>query len=136
MARALATRGHSVIVSRRNETVSAALAREHDSISVADNQEVLDHSDVVILSLRAQVAQEVLPRLAFRSDQTLISVMAGVTLAELAEFCAPTIHISLTIPFPLSRQAAARCRSFPPRPSLRRCLVQKIRSTQFRLRSR
>lgn len=98
MARALATRRHSVIVSRRNESVSAALASEHDSISVADNQEVLDHSEVVILSLRAQVAQEVLPRLAFRSDQTLISVMAGVTLAELAELCAPATHISLTIP--------------------------------------
>ncbi len=97
MARALATRRHSVIVSSRNESVSAALASEHDSISVADNQEVLDHSEVVILSLRAQVAQEVLPRLAFRSDQTLISVMAGVTLAELAELCAPASQISLTI---------------------------------------
>ena len=113
IARALATRSHSVTVSRRNESVSTRLAREYDSIRIADNQEVLDRSEVVILSLRAQVAREVLPHLAFRSDHALISVMAGVTLAELGKLCAPAIHICLTIPLSFIEAGACPLPVFP-----------------------
>lgn len=118
MARALAGKGHSVVVSRRNEAVSAGLARDHGAIGVAENQEVIDRSDVVFLSLRAEVARAVLPNLKFRSGQTVISVMAGVTLAELAEFCAPAVRINLTIPLPFIESGGCPLPVFPASPEL------------------
>ncbi len=113
MARALARMGYSVIVSRRNEGISAALASEYDSISIADNQEVLDRSDVVFLSLRAQAAKEALPRLAFRQDQSVISVMAGVMLADVAKYCAPASKVCLTIPLSFIESGGCPLPVFP-----------------------
>ena len=118
VARALVSQGHSVTISRRNESVSAALVREHASISVAENQDVLDHSEVVIISLRARAAQGVLPQLAFRPDQTVISVMAGVSLAELTDLCAPATQINLAIPLSFIERGGCPLPVYPASPEL------------------
>lgn len=98
MARAIARRGHSVLVCERNRSVSAALAAEFDSIRVASNQGVIEGSDVVFLALRPPLAEQVLGPLAFRAGQRVISVMAGVTLGTLRQLCAPATELAITIP--------------------------------------
>ncbi|MGY3438111.1 MULTISPECIES: NAD(P)-binding domain-containing protein [unclassified Marinovum] len=99
MARALARDGHSVTVSERNTEVSAALVAANLGIAVADNQGVVDASDVVFLCLRPAVWQAAVAPLDFRAEQQVVSVMAGVALADLAEACAPATRLSVTIPF-------------------------------------
>jgi len=97
MVRHLVRKGFPVTVSRRNEAVSAALAREH-GVAVADNQAVIDASDVVVLCLRPHLAQDTLAPLEFRADQGIVSVMAGVGRETLSRLCAPAADMVQTIP--------------------------------------
>ncbi len=98
MARALARKGHSVAVSERNAETAAALVASGLGISSAPNQAVIDASDVIFLCLRPQVWADVVAGLAWRADQQIISVMAGVPLAQIADACAPVADVSVTIP--------------------------------------
>lgn len=99
MARALARKGHEVTVSRRSEAVSSALAESGLGITVADNAEVVAQSDIVLLCLRPAVWAGIVRDLPFRADQKILSVMAGVPMAEIAAACAPASDISVTIPY-------------------------------------
>jgi len=97
MARFLASRGHEVTVSRRNAEVSSELAATH-AIKVAENQQVVDATETVFLSLRPQIAAGIVEALRFRPEQRIVSVMAGISLGELGRLCAPATDIVSTIP--------------------------------------
>lgn len=97
MVRFLARTGHDITVSERNAETAAALKAAH-GVAIAPNQEVLDQSEVVFLCLRPAVAPEVLEGLRFRPDHRIISVMAGVSLADLKGLCAPAEDFTVTIP--------------------------------------
>ena len=99
MARFVARKGHDVWVSERNAETAAALAALDLSIKVADNQSVVDASDIVVLCLRPAVWQPITQTLTFRSDQKIVSVMAGVAFDDIAQAVAPASDISSTIPF-------------------------------------
>ena len=97
MVRHLAAKGHEIAVTRRNETVSAALARDC-GVMVAEPQAVLDASDIVFLCLRPQHAEAGLAHLRFREGQQIVSVMAGVPVDTLTRLCAPATDFVQTIP--------------------------------------
>ncbi|MGY9048168.1 MAG: NAD(P)-binding domain-containing protein [Rhodobacterales bacterium] len=99
MARALARDGHAVTVSERSAETAAELAAAGLGISVAPNADVVTQSDVVFLCLRPTVWADVIPTLPWRADQQVISVMAGVALADIAKACAPVTDLSVTIPY-------------------------------------
>lgn len=92
--------GHTITVSRRSAANAARLEAAYASVSVADNQQVLDQSDVVFIGLMPDVAPAVLGALRFRADQQVISFMADVPLAALAPMVAPAAQVSVMIPFP------------------------------------
>lgn len=96
----LAGDGHDIIVSRRSEARSAALAAAHASVRIGENQAVLDQSDVVFLGLMAEAAPDILGPLAFRKGQTVISFMAGATLEAVAELVRPARAAAVMMPFP------------------------------------
>ncbi|MFD1796418.1 NAD(P)-binding domain-containing protein [Paracoccus aurantiacus] len=96
----IAADGHEIVVSKRSETVSARLEKTYSNVRRADNQQVVDDSDVVFVCLLADTARQVLPELRFRDGQTVISVMARMTLAELSRLCAPARDIAIAIPLP------------------------------------
>lgn len=99
MARALARDGHAVIVSERSADVAAALVNAGLGITKARNQEVVDCADIVFLCLRPAVWHAVTASLTFRAGQQIVSVMAGVPLADIAAACAPARDISVTIAY-------------------------------------
>ena len=99
MARAVARDGHEVIVSRRNEAVSAELVASGLGIRVAENHDLVAEVDTVFLCLRPAVWKDVCGALPWRDDLEVVSVMAGVRMAELEAVCAPAEEISITIPF-------------------------------------
>ncbi|MEM7731167.1 MAG: NAD(P)-binding domain-containing protein [Pseudomonadota bacterium] len=99
MARSVARDGYQVIVSRRNEEVSAALVAEGLGIQVAENHDLVAEVDTVFLCLRPAVWKEVCGALPWRDDLEVVSVMAGVRMAELQAICTPAEEISVTIPF-------------------------------------
>ena len=112
MVRFLATRGHDVTISKRNARAAEDLRASH-GIRVADNQDVLDASDIVFLCLRPAVAEAVVAPLRFRADQKIVSVMAGISLARLGEWCAPSSDITLTIPLGFLEQGGCPLAACP-----------------------
>ena len=99
MARVLARGGHQVSVSERNADVAAGLVAEELGIGAMPNQDVIDTSDIVFLCLRPSIWAEAVAGLRWRADQHIVSVMSGVPLRDIAQVCAPVIHLSATIPY-------------------------------------
>ena len=97
MVRHLAAKGQEITVTRRNELLSAALARDL-GVAVAEPQAVVDACDIVFLCLRPHLAEEVLSGLTFRAEQQIVSVMAAVPRDRLAALCAPAADFVQTIP--------------------------------------
>ena len=118
MVRGLAGQGHRILVSNRNAAKAAALANQFAEVEVGTNAEVVASSDVVFLCLMADVARQVLPDLAFRADQSVISVMVDVPLADLRTLCAPATDISLTIPLSAIATGQSMLPVYPASPAL------------------
>jgi pyrroline-5-carboxylate reductase len=91
--------GHQITVSERSRARSADLAARF-GVSVADNQGVVDASDVLFLGLLPDQAATVLPTLHFHAGQRVISFIAGVSLETLEPLLAPATPVALMLPFP------------------------------------
>lgn len=100
VVRGIAPDGPRIMVSERSASRSKALAAEFENVSVADNQSVLDLSDVVFLGLMAEDADHVLGGLRFRADQRVISFMAGASLEAAGAMVQPATAVAIMMPFP------------------------------------
>ncbi|WP_417247487.1 NAD(P)-binding domain-containing protein [Celeribacter sp.] len=98
--RGIARDGHEITVSERGAHHSAALVETFDNVRAADNQTVVDSSEVLFLGMVAEVAQDVLSDLRFRKDQKVITFMAGLSLDEVAALVHPARAVAIMMPFP------------------------------------
>lgn len=90
-----------VVLSPRNAERAASLAASLPSVRVATgNQAVVDASDVVVVCLLPADAADVLAGLNFRADQAVVSAVAGLPVAHLAELVAPAHDVARSIPLP------------------------------------
>jgi pyrroline-5-carboxylate reductase len=90
-----------ILLPPRSAERAAALAARFPSVSVAaDNQALASRCSALVLSIRSKDASLILGGLAFRPDQAIISVMAGVPGDELASLVAPARDIARAIPLP------------------------------------
>ena len=96
----IARDGHQITVSNRSAARAERLAAMFDNVTVADNQTVLERSEVVFLGLMAEIAPKVLVDLSFRAEQRVSSLMAGATLAEVATLVTPARAAAVMMPFP------------------------------------
>ncbi len=92
--------GHEITVSERSTQKAAALAAAHANVTIAANQQVIDASEVILLGLMAEAADEILAPLQFRPGQKVISFMAGASLDRVAELVAPAEAAAIMLPFP------------------------------------
>jgi pyrroline-5-carboxylate reductase len=92
----------SVLLSPRNEDISADLASRYPDVRVArDNQAVLDDCDTVMLAVRPQIAHEVLSGLRFRRDHYVVSLIATLSREEIAALTAPAERVTKALPMPM-----------------------------------
>ena len=98
--RGIAQDDHQITVSERSASRSNALAETYENVTCADNQGVLDASDVIFLGLMAEVAPEVLGALNFREGQRIITFMAGATLEQADALVRPACAVAIMMPFP------------------------------------
>ena len=88
-------------VSPRNRHHAARLESEFEPVHVGpSNQAVLDRADLVVLAVLPQHKEEILEPLAFGRDQTIIHLLAGVRIEEIAPLVAPAADIVRAVPLP------------------------------------
>ncbi len=103
-----------VVLSPRGADAAAALAARYPSVSVAaDNQEVVDRADLVLVTLRGAHAA-VLGELTWRADQVVVSATAGLPLRRLRELVAPAEEVARAVPMPAVATRSSRTPVHPP----------------------
>jgi len=106
-----------IVVSPRNAEIAKDLAERFPNVSIAaDNQDVLDRSETVVLAVRPQIAADVLPVLQFRPDHCLISLIAMVSLDWLREVSAPAASATRAVPLPPVARRQGPTAVFPADP--------------------
>ena len=104
-----------IIVSPRNADIATGLAARFPNVTIApDNQAVVDASDMVVLSVRPQIADEVLRPLDFRPDQHVLSLIATISLDYLNEVTAPAATVTRAVPLPPVARGQGPTAMFPP----------------------
>lgn len=96
----IAKDGHNITVSNRNKVNADHLASIYDNVHIAENQQVIDNSDVIFLGLMPDVASTTLPDLAFKQGQHIISFIADLSLEQISALIAPAEAKALMLPFP------------------------------------
>jgi pyrroline-5-carboxylate reductase len=89
MLRGLQGAPYRFLLSPRGAGASARLAAEFGCEVAANNQDVVDRSDAVFVSLPAAMGAAELAGLAFRAGQPVLSAMAGTGLARLKQVTGP-----------------------------------------------
>jgi pyrroline-5-carboxylate reductase len=93
--------GLEIVLSPRNETLSTRLAAKYPNVRrLGSNQEVLDHSDIVVIALRPAVAVEELQTLSFRPHHTVVSLIPLLRFADLSAVVQPAGAVCRAIPLP------------------------------------
>ncbi|MFF4925152.1 NAD(P)-binding domain-containing protein [Kitasatospora sp. NPDC001261] len=97
--------GPEVLLSPRGARTAAELAERYDGVRVcADNQEVVDGSDLVIVALRRQDWRAALTGLVVPDDRVVVNVIPGVASEELRRVLATGAALTHAIPLPTVRE--------------------------------
>ncbi|MFS8054849.1 pyrroline-5-carboxylate reductase [Rhizobium sp. BR 317] len=104
-------------VSPRNAEIAARLADKFQNVTVAaDNQAVVDQSDVVVLAIRPQIAENVIRELRFRDGQRIVSVVAALERQSLLGWIGADVDLVQAIPLPFVADRQGVTAIYPPDP--------------------
>jgi pyrroline-5-carboxylate reductase len=92
---------NKIIISERNKSISSTLKKKFKKITVSkNNQEIINLCDWVFLSVTPTVGEKIIKNLKFRSNQTIISFISTITLAQLKKAIKVKAKIIRAIPLP------------------------------------
>ena len=75
---------NQIIISPRNRKIANSLKRRFKKISIAkNNQEIVDKSNWVFISVTPKVGEKIIKRLKFKANQTVVSFVSTINLSEL-----------------------------------------------------
>ena len=90
-----------IIISQRNKKISQGLKRKFKKIVIAkDNQQIIDQSNWVFLSITPNVGKKIIKDLKFKSTQTVVSFISTITLSQLKKAIKVKAKIIRAIPLP------------------------------------
>ena len=90
-----------ILVSPRNKSIALKLKKKFTKIKIAkNNQEIINKCDWVFLSITPTVGQKIIKELKFKSNQTIISFISTITLAQLKKAIKVKAKIVRAIPLP------------------------------------
>lgn len=107
-----------IFVSQRSRSVAGRLNDEFSCVSLGDNQWVVDQSEIIFLTILADVARNILPDLRFKANHKVISAMSDIDLAEIGEMINPAMNPCVTIPIPFIETGNCPLAVFPDSPEL------------------
>ncbi|WP_225448501.1 NAD(P)-binding domain-containing protein [Streptacidiphilus sp. P02-A3a] len=106
-----------VFLSPRGARGAAELSARHEGVRVcADNQEVLDRSELTIIAVRGQQRHDALAGLTVAGDKVLVNVMAGVGTDDLRRTLATDAALVRAIPLPTVRERRSVTVTYPTHP--------------------
>ena len=105
-----------IVLSSRNEAVAAELALLPRVTVAASNQAVVDACDLLILAVRPQVAEAVIRPLAIPPTRPVVSLIAGLHIATLADWTGAQ-DICRAIPLPFVERHQGVTPVLPPQPA-------------------
>ncbi|MGW0664801.1 NAD(P)-binding domain-containing protein [Streptodolium elevatio] len=106
-----------VFLSPRGARAAAELSARYAGVQVcADNQEVVDRSDLVIIAVRGPDRHEALAGLAVGADKIVVNVMAGVANEDLRRTLATDAALVRAIPLPPIRERRSVTVTCPSHP--------------------
>jgi len=116
----------SINVSARSNSISQKLAADFPQIKViSDNQELVNHSDYVVIALKRQIVQEALNKLNFSPEQTIISFVPTISRKLLADYSKhPIDAIYRAVPLPFIAEHQSATPIFPSQPILEHIFSQ------------
>ena len=90
-----------IIISPRNKKIALSLKKKFKKIIISKtNQEIVDKSDWVFLSVTPSVGEKIIKDLKFRTNQKVISFISTITLSQLKKMIKKKIDIVRAIPLP------------------------------------
>ena len=90
-----------IIVSPRNKKIANNLKKKFRKIHIAkNNQEVIDKSSWIFLSVTPNVGMKIIKDLKFKKNQTVISFISTINLAQLKKMVKVKLNIVRAIPLP------------------------------------
>ena len=90
-----------ILVSPRNKFIALKLKKKFKKVFIAkNNQEIVDKCNWVFLSLTPEIGKKIIKDLNFRKEQTIISFISTITLAELKKAISVNVKIIRAIPLP------------------------------------
>ncbi|MGP4028256.1 NAD(P)-binding domain-containing protein [Actinomadura sp. 3N407] len=108
-----------VFLSPRGAGTVAELSERFEGVRVcADNQEVVDRSEVVIIAVRGPDRHEALAGLRVDGDNLVVNVMAGVGIDDLRRTLATDAPLVRAIPLPAVRERRSVTVTCPSHPTV------------------
>ena len=90
-----------IIISPRNKKIAQSLKKKFKKIIIAkNNQQIIDKSDWIFLSVTPSVGKKIIKKLKFKSKQTIISFISTITLSQLKKAIKVKANIVRAIPLP------------------------------------
>ena len=90
-----------ILISPRNKSISKALKKKFKKVIIAkNNQEIVNNCSWVFLSITPIVGERIIKKLKFKSNQTIISFISTITLAQLKKAIKVKAKIIRAIPLP------------------------------------
>ncbi|WP_407547695.1 NAD(P)-binding domain-containing protein [Streptomyces sp. Pv4-95] len=108
-----------VFLSPRGARTAAELSSRYEGVAVcADNQEVVDRSEVVFIAVRREDRHEALAGLRVNDDKIVVNVMAGVGNDDLRRTLATDAPLVRAIPLPAIRERRSVTVTYPSHPAV------------------
>ncbi|MCL2406700.1 MAG: NAD(P)-binding domain-containing protein [Defluviitaleaceae bacterium] len=105
---------HDFFLSPRNVVKSAALAEKYGNCRVClSNQEVLDNSDVIIISMNAASVAIALPTLTFRDDHVIINLVASIPPEDILTAVGAVKGFYHVVPLPFVEKRIGPIAAYP-----------------------
>lgn len=105
---------HEIVVSPRNAERAAALAEKFPTVYVAaSNQEVIDRSEWVVLSVVPSIGAKLLSGLSFNPAHKVVNLMAMLRLPDIEKIIGKTKALIHMVPLPFIAQRTGPIVMYP-----------------------
>lgn len=109
--------GGNAVLSPRGAALAADLAGRFPGVMIAEsNQAVVDQCDLVVLSVRPQIVEDVVRALRFRSGQTVLSLVAATKVDSIRDWIGLDLPVIRAIPLPFVADRRCVTPIYPPDP--------------------